>query len=162
MKAELDEALVRDFPLLYADRHGNPKETCMCWGFACGDGWEPLIRRLSEKLEPLIAAMPAICRCGCVPHDGQCPTVRHWLKNDYPCPCNKYQEYSVRAAQVKEKFATLRFYMDHCTEEMNEAINEASRESARTCEECGAPGTLRSGGWLVTLCDGCAKARTRR
>ena len=29
------------------------RETCMCWGFSCGDGWEPLIRRLSEKLEPL-------------------------------------------------------------------------------------------------------------
>lgn len=52
MKKELDEALVRDFPNLYRDRHGDMRRTCMVWGFP-GDGWEPLIRRLSEKLEPL-------------------------------------------------------------------------------------------------------------
>jgi hypothetical protein len=57
MRDDLDEALVRDFPLLYRMRHGDPRETCMCWGFP-GDGWEPLIRRLSEKLEAIIAAMP--------------------------------------------------------------------------------------------------------
>jgi hypothetical protein len=45
MRPELDVALVRDFPRLYRDR--------MCDGFATGDGWEPLIRRLSEKLEPI-------------------------------------------------------------------------------------------------------------
>lgn len=56
MTPELDEALVRDFPLLYRDRHASMATTCMCWGFP-GDGWEPIIRRLSEKLEPLLAAM---------------------------------------------------------------------------------------------------------
>lgn len=55
MKAELDAALCRDFPLLYRDRRAPMSQTCMCWGFP-GDGWEPLIRRLSEKLEAVIAA----------------------------------------------------------------------------------------------------------
>jgi hypothetical protein len=53
MRLELDAALVRDFPRLYRDRHGSTYETRMCDGFAVGDGWEPLIRRLSEKLEPI-------------------------------------------------------------------------------------------------------------
>ena len=53
MKKELDEALVRDFPNLFQDRNAPMGQTCMCWGFECGDGWEPLIRRLCEKLEPL-------------------------------------------------------------------------------------------------------------
>jgi len=52
MKQELDDKLVADFPNLYQQRHWSMQETCMCWGFP-GDGWEPLIRRLSEKLEPL-------------------------------------------------------------------------------------------------------------
>ena len=39
MKQELDEALCRDFPNLFRDRHGNMMTTCMCWGFECGDGW---------------------------------------------------------------------------------------------------------------------------
>lgn len=58
MKAEKDAALCRDFPLLYADRNLPMTHTCMCWGFECGDGWEHLIRGLSRKLEPLIAAYP--------------------------------------------------------------------------------------------------------
>lgn len=56
--------------------------------------------------------------------------------------------------QIKEKFGTLRFYAgDNTTDEMGERIGEAESESAITCEECGAPGELRQGGWLKTLCD---------
>jgi len=51
MNEKLDEALARDFPKLYADRFGNIRTSCMPWGFECRSGWEPLIRRLSEKLE---------------------------------------------------------------------------------------------------------------
>lgn len=50
MSPELDAALVRDFPKLYRDRHGDPKETCMWEGFSCDDGWEPIIRALSAVL----------------------------------------------------------------------------------------------------------------
>lgn len=126
MRADLDSALVRDFPLLYADRRAPMTHTCMCWGFECGDGWEPLIRRLSEKLEPMIRAFP----------DGERP----------------------RASQVKEKFGTLRFYMTGETPEMTAAISAAYEESCRTCEQCGAPGTRRGGGWIQTLCDKCHAA----
>jgi len=50
MKQELEEALVRDFPNLYRDYGGDMAKTCMAWGFDCGDGWESLIRDLSEKI----------------------------------------------------------------------------------------------------------------
>jgi hypothetical protein len=58
MRADLDDALVRDFPALYRKRNGDPSETRMCHGFP-GDGWEPLIRRMSEKLEPFCVATGA-------------------------------------------------------------------------------------------------------
>jgi len=67
MKQELDEQLVKDFPLLYKQRGLPMNQTCMCWGFP-GDGWEPLIRELSEKLEPLIMEVKdksTTCFCGC-------------------------------------------------------------------------------------------------
>jgi hypothetical protein len=51
MHPDLDSALERDFPCLYRDRRGDTRETRMCDGFP-GDGWEPLIRRMSEELEP--------------------------------------------------------------------------------------------------------------
>ncbi len=39
MRQDLDAALVRDFPNLYRDRHGDTRDTRMCDGFSCGDGW---------------------------------------------------------------------------------------------------------------------------
>jgi len=53
MRNELDEALCRDFPKIFANRYGDMQTTAMCWGFECESGWEPLIRRLCEKLQRL-------------------------------------------------------------------------------------------------------------
>ena len=137
MKKELDAKLVKDFPLLYADRHKSAQETCMFWGLAVGDGWEPLIRELSEKLEPLIGK---------------------WILENLD-----RKEFPPRAAQVKEKFGTLRFYMNgYCGEEIRKAIREAEEKSCVTCEDCGDPGTSRSGGWYRTLCDECEVVRQER
>lgn len=58
MTKELDDALVRDFPLLYADRHAPMTKTCMCWGFDVPDAWEPVIRKLSAQVEKILATIP--------------------------------------------------------------------------------------------------------
>jgi len=100
----------------------------MAYGFCCGDGWYHIIRWLSEKLEPAIAALP---------------------EEERPC-----------AFQVKEKFGTLRYYMSSETDEMTKWIAMAEHLSADTCEECGAEGKLRPGGWIQTLCDGCHEKRS--
>jgi len=77
----------------------------------------------------------------------------------------KYQWYRTCAGwtpdypfvvQVKQKFGGLRFYMNFETKEMSAAIYEAEKRAQETCEDCGKPGVLRSGGWLETLCDNCA------
>lgn len=124
MKKELDEALVKDFPNLYADRHGNPKNTCMIWGFP-GDGWESIIRKLSEKIEAFILSLPEENR-------------REW-----------------KAEQVKEKFGGLRFYMSLHSPEVESWIEDAEKKSLITCETCGAPGSLRKNGWWKIRCDDC-------
>lgn len=54
MKLELEARLYEAFPNLYADKDKSMRETCMCWGFECGDGWFDLLWRLSTKLEALI------------------------------------------------------------------------------------------------------------
>lgn len=64
-----------------------------------------------------------------------------------------------RVAQVKEKFGELRFYIDEGTDSMFDRIEKATTESLRTCEDCGAPGEIRGGGWLRTLCDNCDMLR---
>jgi hypothetical protein len=55
--------------------------------------------------------------------------------------------------QVKEKFGGLRFYLDGADDYTDGAISMAESWAARTCEQCGAPGQRRSGGWIRTLCD---------
>jgi hypothetical protein len=173
MKTELDEALCRDFPNVYRSRHDSMRTTCMCWGFSCGDGWEPLLRRLSEKLEKIIIDT--------VPDEWKEETIS--LNSEY-LPLDPETEakvaareptwnpetktfirkynprHSVCASQVKEKFGTLRFYMTSENEEMSKAIGEAERESARTCETCGAEGMPRDMGWITVLCSKCLVERS--
>jgi len=79
------------------------------------------------------------------------------LKEKLPCKCIEFEHRHPRASQVKEKFGTLSFYMSSATDEMWDLISEAERKSGETCEDCGAPGRRRGGGWIVTLCDECAK-----
>ena len=63
--------------------------------------------------------------------------------------------------QVKEKFGGLRFYINAQTDEMWERTIQACEESVQTCEECGAPGTLRKDRrWWKTLCTRCADERS--
>jgi hypothetical protein len=55
--------------------------------------------------------------------------------------------------QVKEKFGTLRIYMDNSSDEAYKIVSEAEKESEVTCEICGKPGTTNDHGWLSTLCN---------
>ena len=66
----------------------------------------------------------------------------------------------VHVVQVKEKFGTLRYYVDIATgtsredvEKVYRLISEAEAKSEVTCEVCGEPGKLRQGGWIKCLCD---------
>jgi hypothetical protein len=56
-------------------------------------------------------------------------------------------------AQIKEKFGGLRFYYDGGDDVINGMVRMAEAWAGHTCEECGAPGTSRDGGWIKTLCD---------
>jgi len=62
-------------------------------------------------------------------------------------PCEQ-----VVAAQVKEKFGTLRFYVNGGDDTTRGMIQMAEAMSACTCEDCGAPGTTGGHGWIRTLC----------
>lgn len=64
------------------------------------------------------------------------------------------------AAQVKEKFGTLRFYTRVSDERQDAMIDLAEGLSSRICDTCGAPGELRRAGWLATRCDLHADGRT--
>ena len=68
----------------------------------------------------------------------------------------------IEAAQLKEKFGTLRFYTgpvpNSVSEEVFKLIEEAEHKSAKICEGCGKPGkSIVKNGWVSTLCAKCRK-----
>ena len=126
MKKELDEKLVKDFPKLFKDRYESEYKTAMCWGFECGDGWEPLIRRCAEKLEKLNDSMEN--------------------SEDYIVASQVKEKFGTL------RFYTESYPLD-LSIQYNEAINTAETESSVTCEKCGNPGeTLYLYGWFRTVC----------
>jgi len=72
---------------------------------------------------------------------------------------NREQNAGIQAAQVKEKFGGLRFYIDGIPDalfkEVYAAIDEAEDLSFKTCESCGKPGKPGGRGWIKTLCEEC-------
>jgi hypothetical protein len=99
------------------------------------------------------ASMQTTAMCWGFPGDGWEPLIREASGQLEALISLQLHPENYRAAQVKEKFATLCFYMTDSTPEMAEIIRKASAKSAVTCEECGAPGKRRGRGWVYTACD---------
>jgi hypothetical protein len=51
MSPELDKKLYEKYPKIFANRFGDMKTTCMCWGFSCDDGWYNIINSLCSHLQ---------------------------------------------------------------------------------------------------------------
>ena len=58
-----------------------------------------------------------------------------------------------QVCQVKEKFGTLRFYIQAGTDEHYNYISFAESMSGVTCETCGKPGKRLGRGWIYTACE---------
>jgi hypothetical protein len=62
--------------------------------------------------------------------------------------------WNKQTCQVKEKFGSLRFYINEGSDEVFNRITKAERDSYEICETCGEKGELRKDlGWISTLCD---------
>lgn len=69
-----------------------------------------------------------------------------------------------RAAQVKEKFGALRFYVDGpVTRKISDAISRAEVRSLKICEVCGRSGSRQAiCGWWLTRCPACLAAEKKK
>jgi len=124
MKQENDEYLCKVYPKMMVNRAKDMKETCMCWGFECGDGWFQIINQLMGNIQNHI----------------------DWQNRE------KEIVRQVTLDQVKEKFGTLRFYYTGGDDYIRGMVTMAESMSSVTCEECGKPGTSTGGGWIKTVC----------
>jgi hypothetical protein len=109
---------------MMVNRNKDMMETCMCWGFECGDGWFQILNQLMGNIQHHI----------------------DWKNKDGEVVPQ------VTLDQVKEKFGRLRFYYTGGDDYVRGLVSMAESMSGITCEECGKPGTQTSGGWIKTVC----------
>ena len=124
MKQEYDEYLCKVYPKMMVNRNKDMKETCMCWGFECGDGWFQILNQLMGNIQHHI----------------------DWKNKDGEVVPQ------VTLDQVKEKFGRLRFYYTGGDDYIAGLVSMAESMSGVTCETCGKPGTSTGGGWVRTVC----------
>ncbi len=129
MDKRLEEYFTKKYPNLFRDMRGDMRTTCMAWGCSCGNGWFHLMNAAFKIAE----------------HPG------------------------VVLLQVKEKLGGLCLYRmgpgppdfpaltDGETLRVWTALDTAESRSYQVCENCGAPGECRQGGWLYTHCVRCDK-----
>ena len=144
MKQELDKLLCERYPKMMVNRNKDMKETCMCWGFECGDGWFNILDQLMGNIQ----------------HHIDWNLRQRQVAIDYnskaaPESMRKVPELvpQVTLDQVKEKFGTLRFYYTGGDNYIDGMVRMAESMSGVICEECGAPGQRRGGDWIYTACD---------
>jgi len=125
MKQEFDELLCARYPKLMANRQKTMQETCMYWGFECGDGWFDILDQLMANIQKHIDLKE---------------------KQGLSIP-------QVVVDQVKEKFGTLSFYYTGGDEYIFGLVSMASSMSGVTCEACGKPGKQTGDSWIKTRCE---------
>lgn len=76
---------------------------------------------------------------------------------------DKNGKHQVVAAQVKEKFGGLRFYINSGDDEQYAMIHLAENMSYSICEECGSLDDVKqTTGWIKSLCPVCRKQLNKR
>lgn len=140
----------------------------MAWGFEVGDGWAPIILRMVARMDalrprPTLAQVKEKWGTLRVYTDGGpvAPLGWRWLAVPFlwawhvakyrrgPCGWTPRHRWYCARETLRPEDPTSRIVAD------------AERESESVCEDCGEPGRLREGGYVLTLCDACEAKRGR-
>jgi hypothetical protein len=181
MKQELDELLCKKYPKMMVNRNKNMQETCMCWGFECGDGWFNILDQLMGNIQHHIDWKEKQQQSA-IDYNEMAKAAKEGNFELFE-KANEYiqdKEYKqkrltetiagdfrtvpesipqVTLDQVKEKFGTLRFYYTGGDDEISGMVRMAESMSGVMCEECSAPAKTHGPGWIRTICEPCEQAR---
>lgn len=182
MKQELDTSLCKKYPKMMVNRDKSMMETCMCWGFECGDGWFNILDQLMGNIQHHIDwkenqrqwaldynVMATQAKAGnfdlfektmegVTDPAYKEKRLSEVIAGDFrPVPESIPQ---VTLDQVKEKFGTLRFYYTGGDDYIRGMVSLAESMSGVTCEGCGGPAsTGNDGSWMRTICEPCEEKR---
>jgi len=130
MTKEKENILFERYPKIFQDRGLSPKETLICFGLECDDGWFDLINNLCDAIQ---------------------------FHVDHNSKRNDIELFSqVVVVQIKEKFGGLRFYYYGGDKIIDGMVRFAEKMSYRICEVCGTNEKVgHTKGWIKTICKEC-------
>lgn len=172
MNQELEKKIAEKYPKLFINKNLSPRETLICFGCECGDGWYKILDHLFGYLNDLMSRKLNIDYTEEYKklHKGE---IDYYESHYY----YRHLPPQIVLDQVKEKYATLRVYYHFDYEEVpdgvkplinlqqleeklkeyyiavDNAIEYAEYQSSVTCEVTGEDGRLYSKGWHRVLCD---------
>ena len=85
MSPDLDQKLCEAFPKIFKDRHGDMRETSMCWGFDFSDGWYDIINKLCAAIQKHLDENPEVPQAVAVQTKEKFGTLRFYIRggDDY-------------------------------------------------------------------------------
>ncbi len=102
--------------------------------FECGLGWYSILENLCLNIEKILEKT----------------SKQKAISKD-----EEVFEFEMFINQIKEKYWTLRFYMNVSTREIDNLIDKAQEESRYICEMCGKEGKLSTKAWYQVRCKTC-------
>lgn len=146
MSIPTQEEIFDRFPKLFSQKDLSIQESCMAWGLSHGEGWNPIIVELCEKIKNHYTKL-AEQGMVIVPIGEEEPEN---LEED------KFV-YEVEFAQVKSKWYQLCVYYIGGDDKIREFVNEAESKSLEICEGCGCDFPDKG----MSFCDNCRTGKSK-
>jgi len=138
LKFNLEEKLYNDYPeLFYNVKNDLSKEITLMFGVECEDGWYPIIDIVCKELLK----------------QSRMEREKERTTEEYEEAMKTFSRIP-KIVQIKEKFGTLRIYLNKETKEQQILLDLAEALSSKVCEFCGVTKEVKlsSAGWRKTLC----------
>lgn len=142
MREELDKKLVEKYPKIFKNRFGDMRETAMCWGFECGDGWYWLIDQLCSSAQSYLNA------------NGEgISLVADQVKEKF----GTLRFYAHFEGDLTEQMKDRNIERKRVTDLVDGMVWMAEDMSASICEKCGSTENVAQNkeGWISTRCGKC-------
>jgi len=142
---EFDKFMCEKYPVIFQERKLPMTQTCMCWGFNTGKGWNELLHNLCEKIDSLYKLTGIGTKA--VQVKEKFGSLRF-----YTSP-----SFNEKVKQTKERLKVDGETANAIVEILDDCVSLAEERSDRTCAECGEDycDKISLGGWVYDVCEKC-------
>lgn len=156
MQNKLEKYLYKKYPDLFKNQSKSMKETCMCWGCSCGDGWLQILDVLCSNISRHIRIQNEQMD---LYDESDAKKLANGETIEERPAWAKERITPVHFEQIKEKFGSLRIYYTGGDDVIRSWIDFAESLSTFICEDCGKFDLtvgMTTKGWLHVICEECA------